>query len=312
MKKYMVTGGCGFIGSTLVNNLLKDNNCSEILVIDDLSAGFEKNIHKDIRIKLIKDKIQNLDAKTINKQYDGIFHLAAQSSVINSITDFYASSTNNLMSTLKVWEIAKEYRTPIVYASSSAIYGNLPIGDDVKDSFEILSPYAQDKLTMEDYAHLCWNLFKIPSIGLRFFNVYGPKQDPSNPYSGVISIFIDRLLNQNDVIVNGGYQTRDFVYVDDTVKVIKQSLKFLNSNHDSFAFNVGTGVSTTIDNLLNMCIKIIGYNPLIINKPLSKEDPERSSGTFEKMQSLLELNLDEFILLENGLINTAKYFKNIL
>jgi len=309
--KYIITGGCGFIGSSLVHYLLDNELCSELLVIDDLSTGIEVNLPKKRNVKLIIDKIQDINANIIDKKYDGIFHLAAQASVPISIDDFYASSTNNLNSSLKVWDIAKRLQIPVVYASSSAVYGNLPMGNDEDENVEILSPYAQDKLTMEDYARMCGDIYKIPSAGLRFFNVYGPRQDPLNPYSGVISIFIDRLLNKMPVSINGGHQTRDFIYVDDVVKIIYQAMSLLNDKQDALIFNVGTGISTTIDNLLELCIDIIGFTPKVINKPLQKSDPVKSMGSYTKMQSILDIDLNECIKIKDGLIKTIKYFKDV-
>jgi len=191
--KYLVTGGAGFIGSNLTDELLK-SDC-EVIVVDDLSSGYEGNLESHPNLQLLKTKIQDTDSGCF-KGINGIFHLAAQASVPISITDFYSSSLNNIDSSLKIFEYAKIYNVPVVYASSSAIYGNLPVGDDEKQIYEILSPYAQDKLTIEKYAKLFYDIYKINSIGLRFFNVYGPRQDPTSPYSGVISVFVDKFLNK--------------------------------------------------------------------------------------------------------------------
>ena len=197
--KYLVTGGAGFIGSHLTEYLLENNHL--VICVDDFSSGLKSNLYKHKNLTIIEEKIQSFNINSIN-DIDGIFHLAAQASVPFSIDNFYLSSRNNILSSLRIWDYVKQNRIPIVYASSSAVYGNLPLGDDRRNEYDILSPYAQDKLTMEDYANMSWKIFKTPSIGLRFFNVYGPKQDPSNPYSGVISIFIDRLLKEKPITVN--------------------------------------------------------------------------------------------------------------
>ena len=141
----------------------------------------------------------------------GIFHLAAQSSVPLSISDFYNSSSNNVASSIKVFELAKKFNIPVIYASSSAIYGDLPIGNDNKKKFSITSPYAQDKLVLEDYAKMSYDVFGVSSVGLRLFNVYGPGQNSNSPYSAVIPIFLNRMKKNQTVIINGGYQTRDFI-----------------------------------------------------------------------------------------------------
>jgi UDP-glucose 4-epimerase len=253
----------------------------------------------------MRDKVQNI---TLDKfsTVDGIFHLAAQASVPYSIENFYNSSKNNILGSLKIFDWAKELEIPVVFASSSAIYGNLSLGDDSKSNYEILSPYALDKLTMEGYASMMFNVYDIKSIGLRFFNVYGPNQDPSNPYSGVISIFIDRILKGKTITVNGGYQTRDFVYVDDIVDVMLTSMHLLHESDICEFFNVGTGKSTSVDVLLNTIKDILNADPRIIKKELPKGDPEKSEGTYEKIIEILNIDLANFVTLETGLHKTIK------
>ena len=307
-KKYIVTGGAGFIGSHLVNYLLDNGN--QIICLDDLSTGKLDNLNLDSSLKFINDKVQNIDIGKIDNDVDGIFHLAAQTSVPVSIDNFYNSSKNNISSMLAVWNIANTKKIPIVFASSSAIYGNLPIGDDSKNQHEILSPYAQDKLTMEDYASMCYDIYNTSSIGLRFFNVYGPKQDPSNQYSGVISIFINRLLNNKFVTVNGGYQTRDFVFVGDIVNVLSKSMKYLHENKKYEIFNVGTGVSITIDKLLQIISKIIKVNPTIKLKSLPPGDPAQSDGTYKKLEMELDIDTKDFVKLKDGLSTTIDFMNN--
>ena len=214
------------------------------------------------------------------------------------------------LSSIRIFELAKLYNVPVVYASSSAVYGNLPIGNDQKEHYDILSPYAQDKLTIEHYAKMCWDLYKIPSIGLRFFNVYGPRQDPTNPYSGVISIFIDRLLNNKPVTINGGYQTRDFIFVEDIINVMVQSMEYLFNKRLCEFLNVGTGISITIDNLLKINASIMNIKPEIIRKKLPEGDPERSEGTYNKLKNILSIDIDKFVKLEDGLRATIDYIRN--
>ena len=222
MKKgnYLITGCAGFIGSNLVKKIHKNY---ELILVDDLSEGSASNLPKKLRKKLIKRKIQDINKLKASK-LRGIFHFAAQSSVPLSLKNFYKSSANNIESSLKVFEFSKKFSVPVVYASSSAIYGNLPIGNDQKEKFSITSPYAQDKLTVEYYAKTLFEVFKISSVGLRLFNVYGPGQTATSPYSAVIPIFIYRMLNKLPVTVNGGYQTRDFVFVDDVIEIMKKSM----------------------------------------------------------------------------------------
>ena len=306
--KYLITGGAGFIGSHLAEELLKNSNF--VCVYDDLSCGYESNLPVHESLVFIKKRIQDESLDKIGK-LDGIFHLGAQASVPASIENFYESSNNNLASSLKVFEIARQYDIPVVYASSSAIYGNLPLGDDEKPIYEILSPYAQDKLVLEQYAKLFFELYRISSIGLRFFNVYGPRQDPANPYSGVISVFIDRFLNKLPVTINGGYQTRDFIYIKDIITTMIRSMDLIKYSKVYDFINVGTGLPATVDELYHKLCDIFNFKPDIIYKPLPSSDPVKSSGTFNKLAKLLQVNKDEFCHIDNGLKQTVEYFKGI-
>ena len=253
--KVLVTGGCGFIGSHVVDMLISEEH--DVIVIDN----------------------------------------------------FFSSSSNNLLSTVRVFEWAKIYNIPIVYASSSAVYGNLPLGDDKLEKYDILSPYAQDKLTMEQYAKMCWAVYRTPSIGLRLFNVYGPKQDPTSPYSGVISIFINRLICNKLVTVNGGHQTRDFIFVKDIVATMVQSMEYLFNKKFFEVLNVGTGKSITIDYLLAMLADIMKVQPEIILKELPQGDPEKSGGLYEKLKHILNIDNNQFVELEEGLKDTIQFVR---
>ena len=306
-NNWLVTGGSGFIGSHLIDCLINSNQL--VTCVDDYSSGHSRNLKKNKRLNIINKKTQDLSIKDLKNNFKGIFHLAAQPSAPKSIENMFLSSSNNLLSTLKVWEIAKELKIPVVYASSSAIYGDLPIGNDQSKEVNILSPYALDKLTMEKYAKLSWDLYSISSIGLRFFNVYGPRQDPSNPYSGVISIFIDRLLNDKNIILNGGWQTRDFIYVSDVCKVLLNCMSFSVDNKICEVYNVGTGRSITIKHLLSILSDILKITPKFLIKELSKGDPEVSNCKTEKLNKRIEIRVKEFYSLEQGLKETLEYLK---
>ena len=306
---YLVTGGAGFIGSNLTDELLKSDY--EVIVVDDLSSGYESNLKPHPNLHLLKTKIQDTDSGYF-KGINGIFHLAAQASVPISISDFYSSSLNNIDSSLKIFEYAKIYDVPVVYASSSAIYGNLPLGNDEEQIFEILSPYAQDKLTVEKYAKLFYDIYKINSIGLRFFNVYGPRQDPTSPYSGVISVFIERFLNGLPIQINGGYQTRDFIYVKDVVNVLILSMHHLFNNNTVDFINVGTGNSISVKQLYDKLTALMDYEPELIYKPLPEGDPEKSSGTFNKLNKILKFETSNIYNFEKGLTQTIEYIKGTI
>ena len=305
--KYLITGCAGFIGSNLVKNLYKNY---ELILVDDLSEGSVVNLPITLRKKLIRKKIQNIN-KLKTKKIDGIFHLAAQSSVPLSLKDFYKSSSNNLLSSIKIFEFSKKYSAPVVYASSSAIYGNLPLGHDEINKFSILSPYAQDKLSVENYAEMSYEIFGVSSVGLRLFNVYGPGQTSKSPYSAVIPIFIYRMLKNLPITINGGFQTRDFIYIDDVIDVMKKSMEKIQKKTIYKSFNLGTGRSVKIDVLFNLIKKIIGANPQLIKKRLEKYDPIKSSGTFKKLNNFLNFKKKKFTKIEDGLVKTISHFRGV-
>ena len=295
--KYLITGSAGFIGSHLVKKISNEYN---LILVDDLSRGSPKFVPKKYRKKLIKKKIQDLH-KVNFKKLKGIFHLAAQSSVPFSLKNLNESSANNLASSIKVFDLAKKYSVPLVYASSSAIYGHLSKGKDNLKKYSITSPYAQDKLTLENYAKMCFEVFKISSVGLRLFNVYGPGQNPNNPYSAVIPIFLNKMKKNISVTINGGYQTRDFIFVDDVIKIMLLSMKKIQNNKKYEIFNVGTNRSVTINYLYSLIKNKLGSKSKFKRRKLDKFDPKKSSGTFKKMNKFLNLKKSFFTKLEDGI-----------
>ncbi len=304
--KYLITGCAGFIGSNLVKKLYKNY---KLILVDDLSSGSIKNLPKILRKKLIRKKIQNIkNLKT--KKLNGIFHFAAQSSVPASLINFYESSTNNLDSSLKVFQLSKKFSAPVVYASSAAVYGNLPKGDDKKNKFSITSPYAQDKLTVEHFAKTFFEIYKISSVGLRMFNVYGVGQTATTPYSSVIPKFITRMQNSIPITINGGFQTRDFIYIDDVIFLMIKSMKKIQGVKSSGTFNLCTGRSVRVDFLFNLIKKNIGLNSKVIRKKLDNFDPKKSSGNSNKILKFLNLKKYNFTTLENGLAATINNARN--
>jgi UDP-glucose 4-epimerase len=303
--KYLVTGGAGFIGSHLVELLIKKNHT--IVCIDDLSSGYETNLFSVIeKIDFYKEKIELFELNKL-KDIDAVIHLAAQVSVPLSISDFFKSSSSNLLGTIKVIDYCRLNNIPLIYASSSAIYGNLPFGNDEINNFDLLSPYATDKCTMELFSKTAHKTYKLSSIGLRFFNVYGPRQDPQNPYSGVISIFADRLLKNRNITINGGNQTRDFIYVKDVTNIIYNAISLVSKKHICEISNVLTGKSVKIDKLAKAMINIINAKVDVIYKKLPPGDPRQSNGSYKKMVKLFKVNPENFIELNKGLIKTIEY-----
>jgi len=308
LMKVLVTGGAGFIGSHVCEKLLESGQ--EVFILDNLSTGKLSNLSaiKD-KVTFIRSCVEDYDFDSL-ASINAVIHLAAQASVPLSITEFYDSSKTNILSSLKIIDFCIKNKLPLVYASSSAIYGGLPMGDDEGDGIDLLSPYAADKFALELYAKVSSVTSGLSSIGLRFFNVYGPRQDPSNPYSGVISIFIEKLLSNQNIIINGGSQTRDFVHVTDVAEVIVQAVYTTSSKILSDAVNVLTGKSVSIDSLADNLIEITGSCSEKIYHELPVGDPMESNGTVAKLPLLLNIMPSGFISLQLGLKSTVNDMRN--
>lgn len=297
----------GFVGSNLAKELSKN---SKVIVIDDLSTGKKKNLKSTKNIEIVFQKIQNLNEINIFGKIDGIFHFAAQPSVPLSIKNQYESTKNNVLSSLKIFDIAKKFKSPVIFASSSAIYGNLPAGSDKLNKFDILSPYALDKLHLEYLAKLNSKLHSISCIGLRFFNIYGPNQDETNPYSGVIPKFINLALNNKKLTINGGYQTRDFIYIDDVIKICNSLMMYLLRNKKPYydIFNVGTCKQISINQLVRLISKKLEKKLKMKKIPLSKSDPIRSLGHISKIKKFLKIKNNFFTDFDTGLTKTIDFY----
>lgn len=303
----LVTGGAGFIGSHLCEHLVEIG--SNVTVVDNLVSGQKANLKNVINnIDFYNQDIESFDFTKLSK-VNSVVHLAAQVSVPISINNFCSSSSGNLLGTLNVIDFCKSNKIPLVYASSSAVYGNLDMGDDDNMSIDLLSPYAVDKYAMELYAKVAYQLYRLSSIGLRFYNVYGPRQDPSNSYSGVISIFSDQLLSGKDITINGGYQTRDFVYVKDIVNAIDKAIDKTNQDIICEQVNVLTGQSISIDYVADMLINFLGVEVNKIYKELPIGDPRQSIGTTKKIQQVLGIDLGKMTSIKSGLQSTIEFLK---
>lgn len=251
MKKILIIGGAGFIGSHTVELLLAENY--DVVVYDNLSTGKKTNLDLN-RVKLIEADI--LDFSSLQKalqDVDAVLHLAALTSVPQSIQDPLRSLEVNVKGFLNVLQairlLQKEIR--FVYASSAAVYGDakkLPCDDAEPLPENVLSPYALEKANNERYAKLFSDLFGIKSLGLRYFNVYGLRQDPSSPYSGVISKFLSCCAENKPIKIFGdGKQSRDFIHVKDVARANLLALK----NHYHGALNIATGKAETLLNLIS-------------------------------------------------------------
>lgn len=256
MIHILVTGGAGFIGSHIAEHLLKKGHIVRIL--DNLSTGNIENIRHLLdnpNLEFIVGDISNLETvKNACKSIDIICNQAALGSVPRSIDDPLTSHNNNVNGFLNILVVAKEMKIKrIVYASSSSVYGDSDILPKVEDIIgNPLSPYAITKHVNELYAKMFCKLYGIETIGLRYFNVFGPRQNPNGPYAAVIPKFISSLLHNKQPIINGyGDFSRDFTYVDNVVNA--NSLALFTQNIKCFGqiFNIGAGSRITILDMFN-------------------------------------------------------------
>ena len=254
--KYVVTGGAGFIGSHLAEELVEQGN--QVTIIDNLNTGKEKNLER-IKKKIDFVKGDILDEELINEitqDVNGVFHQAALASVQDSFTKPDEYHKVNVIGTKNIFESSKKNNFKVVYASSSSVYGNpehIPIREsDTKNPF---NPYAETKLKDEELA-MKYASEGVEIIGLRYFNVFGKRQ--SKEYAGVIKLFLDQIKKKESPIVNGdGTQFRDFVHVSD---VVNANILSMNSKIKHAFYNVGTNSSITILDLANSIIKSSGLN----------------------------------------------------
>ena len=303
-NRILITGGAGFIGSHLCDYLL--DHGFEVIVIDNMSSGHKKNIaHIINNIDFYENDIEAFELSQLER-IDCVVHLAAQTSVPKSISHLNSSSSSNLIGFINILNFCRVNFVPLVFASSAAVYGNLPFGDDSTDNVELLSPYAVDKYAMELYAKMANSVYGLSSIALRFFNVYGERQDSKSRYSGVISVFIDQMLNKKEIIIYGGFQTRDFIYVGDAVRSIFNAINIVIDQNVCNQFNILTGMSVSIDHLFNLLSNILDYSLEPNYKELTVGDPAKSGGTVKKLNDELSLDSNSFTSLEDGLLKTIK------
>ncbi|PUA47255.1 NAD-dependent dehydratase [Pseudomonas protegens] len=277
-ERILVTGGAGFIGSHLVDALLAKGYA--VHVLDDLSTGKTSNLpltHHGLKLT-VGDVADATLLATAMSGCDAVVHLAAVASVQASVEDPVRTHQSNFIGTLRVCEaMAAAGIRRVVFASSAAVYGNngegTAIGEDTPKS--PLTPYAADKLASEYYLDFYRRQHGLEPVILRFFNIFGPRQDPSSPYSGVISIFSERARSQQPITLFGdGGQTRDFVYVADLVKILVQGLEQPAPAID--ATNVGLGGVTSLNDLIATLQQISGQ-PLKVNHAAARSGDIRHS-----------------------------------
>ena len=261
-KKVLITGGAGFIGSHIVEVLSK---CCAVTVVDNLSSGKLDNI-KALDIDFIEMDIVDTKLENILKDVNIVFHLAAQTSVDNSLEIPLLDANTNILGLINLLECCRRKQVQrIIFSSSSAVYGNnanIPISED--DVCGPESPYGISKKTGEHYMFLYNKLYNMQNVCLRYFNVYGPRQDHDSQYSGVISIFVTRYLNNDVLTIHGdGRQTRDYIHVSDVVKANLLAAQLTKPMERSI--NIGTGVETSVLDVVNTLDN--NYSNIIYSKP---------------------------------------------
>jgi UDP-glucose 4-epimerase len=307
-KSALVTGGAGFIGSHLVEALV-DGGC-RVTVLDDLSSGWESNLASVAgRITFLRGSI--CDRRMVAKAAAGcevVFHLAAVVSVPKTVDDPLGSAAVNETGSLNVLEAARGARARrVVFAGSSAVYGDeptLPKREEMPP--KPLTPYAVQKRVVEYYLSVYQSLYGLETVGLRFFNVFGPRQDPSSPYSGVISIFMNKALSgELPVIYGDGCQSRDFVFVGDVVQALLSAAK--SSSAPGKVYNVGTGKSLTISGLWEMIADLSGSVAKPVNQPPRPGDIPHSLSAIDSAAA--DLGFVPRVSLETGLGLTLDWYR---
>lgn len=313
-KNILVTGGAGFIGSNLVETLLQDMRVNKVRVLDNLSTGFRKNITSFIeceRFEFIEGDIRNF--KTCLEACKGmhlISHQAALGSVPRSIKDPLTTNGVNIRGTLNIFQAAVQSDVKrVVFAASSSTYGdseNLPKVEHIIG--KPLSPYAVTKYVMELYADVFSKTYNFEYIGLRYFNVFGPKQDPNGAYAAVIPLFMKAAIGENPPTINGdGSYSRDFTYVANAVEANILGLFTENKEAIDQIYNIAFGERTTLNELWQNIRKIVSTKVNVIYGEQRVGDIPHSLADISKAKSLL--NYNPKVNVTSGLRHTYNWFK---
>ena len=309
MTSVLVTGGAGFIGSNIVETLLQKGY--SVRVLDNITTGRKENLSGLLgKADFINGDIRDLETvKESIKGVDYVIHQAALPSVTRSVENPIETSECNTKGTLNILEAARKADVKrIVYASSSSVYGDteeLPKKETMR--LKPLSPYAVTKITMEYYFDVFSKVYGIKSVGLRYFNVYGPRQDPSSDYAAVIPKFINSALNEKSPTIYGdGEQTRDFTFVRDVVHANIISMDAKGISHD--VFNIARGEFISINNLFKKITSILGKDIKPVYTEPRQGDILHSLADITKAREKLGYNPE--YTMEDGLNRTIKWFRD--
>ena len=316
MQNILVTGGAGFIGSNLVEALLNDARVGKVRVLDNLATGFQHNLdafRDHPKFEFFEGDIRDFD--TCLKATEGIHlisHQAALGSVPRSIKDPITTNAVNIDGTLHMFNAAVENKVKrVVFAASSSTYGDsqgLPKVEHIIG--KPLSPYAVTKYVNELYADVFAKTYDFEYIGLRYFNVYGPKQDPNGAYAAVIPLFFKAAIDGNGPIINGdGTNSRDFTYVDNAVEANILGLFTENAEAINQVYNIACGERTTLNELWENIKSVTNCTVDATHGPNRSGDIPHSLASIEKAQSLL--NYTGKVKLKEGLLKAFEFYKGI-
>jgi nucleoside-diphosphate-sugar epimerase len=307
--RYLVTGGAGFIGSNTVDELVRRGH--GVVVLDDLSSGKEDNL-ADVRSKITFMKGSITDIEVVQKamvQADYVIHLAARTSVPRSVKDPVDTNRINVDGTLNVLVAARDNKVKrVVVAASSSAYGDTPTLPKSEDMQPVpISPYGVSKYVSELYAQTFGRCYGLENVSLRYFNIFGPRQDPDSPYSGVLSRFSAAFLDSVPPVVFGdGGQTRDFTYVDNAVQA--NILACEAPSASGRTFNVGTGQSISLNQVLQMLQKASGKTLETKYEPAREGDIRDSLADIRLAKEFL--GYEPAVLFDDGLQRTYAWYQS--
>jgi len=307
--RYVVTGGAGFIGSNTVDELVRRGE--SVVVLDDLSAGKEENL-AEIRNKIsfIKGSITDLEiTRKAMHEADYVIHLAARTSVPRSVKDPLETNKINVEGTLNVLVAARDAKVKrVVYAASSSAYGETPTLPKIESMQpEPISPYGVAKYVGELYAQTFGRVYGLENVSLRYFNIFGPRQDPGSPYSGVLAKFCSGFLEGTPPVVFGdGEQSRDFTYVDNAVAA--NLLACEAPNVSGKVFNIGTGGRVTLNETITLLNKLAGTSFETKYEPPRDGDIRDSQADITQARELLKY--EPSVSFEEGLQRTLDWYRD--
>ncbi|MGZ4117026.1 MAG: SDR family oxidoreductase [Bacteroidia bacterium] len=313
-KTFLVTGGAGFIGSNIVEYLLK-YNAKKVVVLDNLATGFEENIKPYSTLsnfEFIKGDICNIDdCHKACKGIDYVFHQAALGSVPRSFQNPIATHNVNSTGFINVLIAARDAKVKrVVYASSSSVYGDSKILPKVENQIgKQLSPYAVSKMTNELYGEIFSKTYNMEIIGLRYFNIFGPRQNPKGEYAAAIPLFINALLHDQAPALNGdGEQTRDFTFVENAVQANIKAMFAEQIKTQGTIFNIAVGERVSLNQLIEILKRLIGTSIKQTYREERPGDIRDSLADISKAQ--MSIGYDPQIKIEEGLKRTLTWFRS--